>query len=265
MFFSVILLALSPSVYGVVVGQRDISGPQPIIHQQHIGNVNSTHCLSPDAVQTASTLTGQGEGTNGIYDGQTASKVDDANFINVCAGLPLTNGRQLSTSSCNGIPMGRLPAKANMVASLITAPAWNATLPAHTTFDIVIQTVHLRAGHLVNPLCNYYTAPQDLDEHGDIYGHCHITVQALPTGITGEAADALAHVPDPSSFVFFKGVDDPVTADGRLQTTVPGGLPAGSYRVCTMIAAQNHQPVLMPVAQRGAQDDCVRFRVTGGD
>lgn len=28
-----------------------------------------------------------------------------------------------------------------------------------------------------------------------------------------------------------------------------------------MIAAQNHQLVLMPVAQRGAQDDCVRFQV----
>jgi len=28
-----------------------------------------------------------------------------------------------------------------------------------------------------------------------------------------------------------------------------------------MTAAANHQPVIMPVAQRGAQDDCVRFSV----
>lgn len=154
--------------------------------------------------------------------------------------------------------MGRLPAKTNMVSSLITAPAWNATLPAHISFDITIQTVHLRAGHLVNPLSNYYTAPQDLDEHGDIYGHCHITVQALSSDGFGGAG---AIVPDAASFVFFKGIDDPVTANGQLHTTVPGGLPTGTYRVCTMIAAQNHQPVLMPVAQRGAQDDCVRFRV----
>lgn len=157
--------------------------------------------------------------------------------------------------------MGRLPAKTNMVSSLITAPDWNTTLVAHASFNISIQTVHLRAGHLVNPLTNYYTAPQDLDEHGDVYGHCHVTVQALPGGHTGGMNGSSAVVPDPTSFVFFKGIDDPVTADGRLQTTVPGGLPAGAYRVCTMIAAQNHQPVLMPVAQRGAQDDCVRFHV----
>lgn len=180
---------------------------------------------------------------------------DDANFINICAGWPLTNGRQLSTTSCNGIPMGRLPAKTNMISSLITEPDWNATLAANVPFNITIQTIHLRAGHLVNPHTNYYTAPQDLDEYGNIYGHCHITVQALPTGASA------ALVPDPASFVYFKGIDDPTTADGQLQTTVPGGLPAGTYRVCTMIAARNHQPVLMPVAQRGAQDDCVRFRV----
>lgn len=39
------------------------------------------------------------------------------------------------------------------------------------------------------------------------------------------------------------------------------GLEKGFYRVCTMSSAANHQPVLMPVAQRGAQDDCQRFSV----
>lgn len=42
-----------------------------------------------------------------------------------------------------------------------------------------------------------------------------------------------------------------------------GGLPAGNYRVCTMTSSSNHQPVLMPVAQRGAQDDCQKFVVGG--
>jgi transcription initiation factor TFIID subunit 15 len=46
-----------------------------------------------------------------------------------------------------------------------------------------------------------------------------------------------------------------------LQTTVKGGLPKGFYRVCTIVAAANHQPVLMPVAQRGSQDDCTKFIV----
>ncbi|CAK7225166.1 hypothetical protein SCUCBS95973_005769 [Sporothrix curviconia] len=221
---------------------------------------NSSYCLAPDVVQTASTQTGQEEGTNGISDGQSPSNVDPANFINFCAGLPLTNGRQLSTGSCNGIPMGRLPAKTNMVSSIITAPAWNQTVPANATFTIRIQTAHLRAGYQANPVTNYYTAPQDLDEHGDIKGHCHVTVQALANSGAGGTGGAVA-VPDASSFVYFRGVDDPVTADGRLQAVVVGGLPAGAYRVCTMMTAQNHQPVMMPVAQRGAQDDCVRFQV----
>ncbi len=166
--------------------------------------------------------------------------------------------------------MGRLPAKANMISSVIIEPAWNALLPPHTPFNITIQTAHLRAGHFVNPLASYYTAPQELDENGDIYGHCHVTVQAMPTAPppsphagsgNGSAAAALPLlVPDPTTFVFFKGIDD-AGVNGLLRTTVSGGLPAGGYRVCTMIAAENHQPVLMPVAQRGAQDDCVRFRV----
>jgi hypothetical protein len=44
---------------------------------------------------------------------------------------------------------------------------------------------------------------------------------------------------------------------------VTGGLPAGNYRVCSMTSSSNHQPVLMPVAQRGAQDDCQKFTVGG--
>jgi transcription initiation factor TFIID subunit 15 len=49
--------------------------------------------------------------------------------------------------------------------------------------------------------------------------------------------------------------------DGKLSVAVTGGLPAGFYRVCTMSSASNHQAVLMPVAQRGAQDDCTKFSV----
>lgn len=70
--------------------------------------------------------------------------------------------------------------------------------------------------------------------------------------------------PDPTKFAFFKGIDDAGNGKGLLQAVVPGGLPAGAYRVCTMIAARNHQPVNMPVAQRGAQDDCTKFEVGAG-
>ncbi|KAG4221241.1 hypothetical protein PC116_g30283 [Phytophthora cactorum] len=70
---------------------------------------------------------------------------------------------------------------------------------------------------------------------------------------------------DASKFVFFKGINDAGDGNGLLSAKVDGGLPAGNYRVCTMFAAANHQPVIMPVAQRGAQDDCTKFTVGGGN
>jgi hypothetical protein len=211
-------------------------------------------CLAADAIQSASTLTGQENGTTGIKPGQAKSATDDANFINFCAGYPLTNGKQNTNGSCNGVPMGRIPATKNMPSAIITYPQPGRTVPANTTFNITVQTRHLRAGFLVNPSTNYYTAPQDLDENGNIIGHCHVTVQDIGSLQT-------LTPPDPTKFMFFKGIDDAGDGKGLLQTTLQGGLPAGFYRVCTMMAGRNHSPVAMPVAQRGAQDDCTKFEV----
>ncbi|EFX02303.1 fungal transcriptional regulatory protein [Grosmannia clavigera kw1407] len=221
-------------------------------------------CLDPSLIQTASNRTGQERGTPGVEPGEVSSEIDTTNFINFCAGRELTNGRQLSTSSCNGIPMGRIPAHDRMIASLITSPATGERLPAHMAFNITIHTVHLTAGYFANPLASYYSAPQDLDENGNIYGHCHVTVQEL-TVKRHDWGEVVVKIPDPRKFVFFTGISDAGDGRGRLQATVVGGLPVGHYRVCTMIAARNHQPVMMPVAQRGAQDDCVRFQVIDGD
>ena len=48
-----------------------------------------------------------------------------------------------------------------------------------------------------------------------------------------------------------------VAAGGILSTDVTGGLPAGSYRMSSINAAANHQPVLGAVAQHGTFDDWV--------
>ena len=66
---------------------------------------------------------------------------------------------------------------------------------------------------------------------------------------------------NPEVFVFFKGINDAGNGNLLLSATVTGGLPRGNYRVCTMASASNHQFVQMPVAQRGAQDDCTKFTV----
>lgn len=68
---------------------------------------------------------------------------------------------------------------------------------------------------------------------------------------------------DPTQFAFFKGINDAGNGQGLLSATVVGGLPAGNYRVCTMASSTNHQPVIMPVAQRGTADDCTKFSVVG--
>lgn len=179
---------------------------------------------------------------------------DENNFINFCDGQEITNGQQVTTGSCNGIPMGRIPAVSNMISAIITNPQSGSQVPSDQTFNISVQTMNLNAGNFVNPTTNYYTAPQDLDDAGNIIGHCHVTVQDIGT------LDSTTP-PDPTTFAFFKGIDDAGNGQGLLQAVIEGGLPSGTYRVCTMIAAQNHQPVAMPVAQRGAQDDCNKFEV----
>ncbi|KAK4182643.1 hypothetical protein QBC35DRAFT_518718 [Podospora australis] len=209
-------------------------------------------CLSPSAIQTASFLTGLEPNTPGIRPGLSYSATNPANFINFCAPHPLTNGRQTPLGSCNGIPMGRLPPASKMISSLITFPSPAANLPANKTFTVRLKISNLAAGFLTNPSASYYAAPQDLDDAsgGLSMGHCHITIQG-PGSLSSSSSSSSLEPPDPAKFAFFKGVDD--------RPAEPGA--SSPRRVCTMVAAQNHQPVLMPVAQRGAQDDCVRFSV----
>jgi hypothetical protein len=161
---------------------------------------------------------------------------------------------QVTDGSCNGIPMGRIPAVTNMISAIIISPKPGQVIEANTTFNVAVQTRNLNAGHFVNPTTNYYSAPQDLDEQGNVIGHCHITIQEIGDFETTTP-------PDPSVFAHFKGIDDAGNGRGLLTHEVTGGLGPGVYRVCTMIAAQNHQPVNMPVAQRGAQDDCTKFEI----
>jgi hypothetical protein len=155
--------------------------------------------------------------------------------------------------------MGKIPAKTNMISAIILNPLPGDKVPASQTFNVTVQTQHLDAGFFSNPTTNYYTAPQDLNANGDIIGHCHVTVQTLGSSL------APTTPPDPTTFAFFKGIDDAGNGRGLLNAVIDGGLSPGFYRVCTLISAQNHQPVNMPIAQRGAQDDCTKFEVVARD
>jgi hypothetical protein len=155
------------------------------------------------------------------------------------------------------VAMGDIPAKTNMVSSIITFPLYGSTnIQSDTTFNITVQMSNLVAGSFTNADATYYAAPQQLSG-GKVIGHTHVTVQDM--GKTLNPTTAL----DPTQFAFFKGINDAGNGQGLLQATVTGGLPAGNYRVCTMASASNHQGVLMPVAQRGTADDCTKFTVSG--
>ncbi|KAL9111703.1 MAG: hypothetical protein Q9227_003978 [Pyrenula ochraceoflavens] len=204
-------------------------------------------------VQNAS----QSDGQANAEAGQSPSATDPANFINFCTGQTLTNGQQVKSGSCNGIVMGQIPSTTNMISSLILSPlsGTQSGLKANTTFDIQVQVNNLEAGSFTNPDNTYYGGPQQL-KGGKVVGHTHVTVQTLGASLKAVKA------PDPTTFVFFKGINNVGNGNGGLNATVTGGLPSGNYRVCTMTSSSNHQPVLMPVAQRGAQDDCAKFTVS---
>ena len=137
--------------------------------------------------------------------------------------------------------MGDIPAQADMISTIVTFPGPGQDIAANQDFDITVQINNLQAGTFTNPDTTYYTAPQQL-QGGKIIGHTHITVQDLNGDINTKTP------PDAVTFSFFKGVNDAGDGNGGLKATVAGGLPPGAYRVCTMVAASNHQPVIMPVS-----------------
>ncbi|KIN01184.1 hypothetical protein OIDMADRAFT_198448 [Oidiodendron maius Zn] len=250
---SILALLLSASLIeaGAIPGTK---GPYSLLRRATGSSSDLT--LLESAIQKGSFNDGSDEiGANEV--GQAKSATSQNNFINNCAGKTLTNGLQITTGSCNGISMGDIPAKTNMVSSIITFPlAGSASIESDTTFNITVQMANLVAGSFTNADATYYAAPQALSG-GKVVGHTHVTVQDL-----GKSLNPTTPL-DATKFAFFKGINDAGNGEGLLTAVVTGGLPAGNYRVCTMAAAANHQPVLMPVAQRGSPDDCTKFTVIG--
>lgn len=169
--------------------------------------------------------------------------------------LPITNGQQVTTGSCNPAPMGVIAANTNMPSSKFTFPANGQTIPANQDFSISMALLHLQAGNFVNAEENYFAAPQTVNAQGDIIGHTHFVVEPL------QALDQTTPL-DPTKFTFFKGVNTAAAANGEVSVDVAGGLKAGVYRLASINTATNHQPVLVSVAQHGSVDDMVYFTVS---
>lgn len=151
--------------------------------------------------------------------------------------------------------MGKIPSVDRMVSSIFVEPQNGQVMNPGQAFKLRARILNLAAGSFTNSTSTYYAAPQDLNADGMVIGHAHFTVQDM--GATLNPQLPL----DPTKFTIFKALNDAGDGAGLLSASVDNGLPMGNYRACTLVAAANHQPVLMPVAQRGAQDDCVRFTV----
>ena len=182
--------------------------------------------------------------------GQVPSLTSSNNFINFCAtvpNLPITNGQQITTGSCNPAPMGIIAATTNMPSCKFQVPANGDTIQANQAFTITMAIQNLEAGNFVNAASNYYSAPQQVNGQGNIIGHSHVVIEQLTS------LDQTTPT-DPNKFVFFKGLNEQAQG-GVLSATVTGGLPAGVYRMASINSAANHQPALVAIAQHGSLDD----------
>ncbi len=209
----------------------------------------STHLLK--GLDTS--VVAKGSSSNGLNNataGTSASLTSTNNFINFCTGKTITNGQQVKGGSCNPIPMGQIASTTNIPSCKYVFPKNLDTLKANTAFTMKVTLKNLQAGVFTNPDSNYYAAPQQLNQQGNIIGHTHLVVEKLDS-LTSTTPT------DPTKFTFFKGIDNATDAEGNVSTDVTAGLPAGVYRFGTITTAANHQPGLVAVAQHGTLEDAV--------
>jgi len=217
------------------------------------GDAQSSTTLDPKVIATGFENDGQDVPTAG----QVSSLTSSNNFINFCLtvpNLPITNGKQITTGSCNPAPMGSIPSTDNMPSSKFTIPKNGDSIPENTAFTITMAVANFQTGAFVNAQENYFAAPQQLNGQGQIIGHSHVVVEQLTS------LDQTTPT-DPKKFAFFKGLNA-AAVNGLLTADVTAGLPAGFYKVSSINTAANHQPVLVPIAQHGSLDDVSYFTVT---
>lgn len=219
------------------------------------GDPQQSLTLDPKVIATGFANNGQDVPTAG----QVASLTSKNNFINFCLtvpNLPITNGQQITTGSCNPAPIGVIPSVDNMPSAKFEFPVNTGTVPANAAFTIKLNAKNIELGNFVNAKENYFAAPQTVNNQGQIVGHTHVVVEQLQS-LTQTTPT------NPKNFAFFKGVDN-AAVNGQVQVAVSAGVPPGAYRLCTINSSSNHQPVIVPIAQHGSLDDCIYFTAVNG-
>jgi hypothetical protein len=184
----------------------------------------------------------------------TAQAIPAAGFCTAKAGQELLKGVQVrDKETCSEMIQGSIPTVDKMVSTVILSPKNGEVVGLNTKVTFKVKTKNMELGAFADPKSAYFAAPQQLNAQGQIIGHQHIVAQFI-----AKADEPL----DASVFEFFKGLELKDT-DGILTASNDIGFnKTGEYRICTITGASTHQPVLMPVAQRGSQDDCIRITVS---
>jgi hypothetical protein len=170
-------------------------------------SVSCVHCSRPNALSDrrayialdpAVLATGFfADGQQNAEAGQVASLTSKNNFINFCKGqgLPLTNGQQIKTGSCNPAPMGIMAAQSNIPSVKFLFP-FNSLEP-NETFTVKLTIQNFVLGHSVDSQTNYFAAPQPVDRSGNIIGHTRIVIEP------NESFNSTTPT-DPFGFVFLR-------------------------------------------------------------
>ncbi|KAJ7120603.1 hypothetical protein C8R43DRAFT_933702 [Mycena crocata] len=249
-----IALGLSALIFSVAAAPRNFGKRVPQAGTAPAASaVDLQNSLTLDSSVICGNFTDDGQ--NPPVTGQSASSTSTNNYINFCTltlpGTPLTNGKQITTGSCNPAPIGLIPSENKMPSIKFTNPKNTGQVSADKSFTVTMQVANLHTGIRTNPQTTYYAAPQTLDADGVILGHTHIVIEAL------QGLDQVTPN-NPRNFAFFKSIGDPALG-GMLSAEVLNGIPAGDYRICTINSSANGQPVIVPRAQHGTVDDCAYF------
>jgi len=168
------------------------------------------------------------------------------------SGQALSDGTQNRDGSCSSQVQGQIPSVDKMISTIITSPKNGETISKDQDFKVTLKTNNMETGFFDDAQKEYYTQPQTLTQDGRVKGHQHVTIQNIGDG---------NNPPDANEKAFFKGVNEAANGAGELSVDVPPLNTTGQFRICTMTGSFSHQPVIMPIAQRGAQDDCIRVNV----
>lgn len=251
--FQLVLLTVVLSFFTVQAAPAPQDDTNLLVARVNVAQQQRSRVLNPKVIAAGFAQNGQ----QVPAAGQVASLTSTNNFINFCLtvpNLPLTNGKQISTGSCNPAPMGIIPSSSNMPSAKFVFPPNGGVVKADTPFTVQMAIQGMQTGFFVNAQLNYFAAPQQLNAQGQIQGHSHVVIETL------SALDQKTPT-DPTKFAFFKGLNN-AAVGGILTADVSKGLPAGVYRMASINTAANHQPVLVPIAQHGSLDDAVYFTVT---